>query len=93
MLCATRFRFLTRTRPPDVRSLHILSSPKKCATAQAVNLDNVKQTCGKRLHLAPPFLVEDDYEPRALQAYREGWLNQRVQKAIAALQNCTLCPR
>ena len=95
MLCAARLRFLARTRPPDhVRRLHLLSSPKKCTlTAEVVKQNNSKQKCERGLHLAPPFLVDEDYEPKAVQAGREGWLNQRVQNAIAALQNCTLCPR
>ena len=65
-----------------------MSSPKKSTTDQkAVEPNNPKQTCDRGLHLAPPFLVDEDYEPRAVQASREGWLNQRVQTAIAALQN------
>jgi len=37
--------------------------------------------------------VEEDYEPRAVRAAREGWLEGRVQQAVASLASCLACPR
>ena len=87
MLPVLRFRFLARARPPDVsvKYNHVLTSSRD------KTLKNIKIDRG--LHLAPPFLVDEDYEPRAVRAHREGLLNPRVQEALAALGNCTLCPR
>ena len=87
MLPVLRFKFLARTRPPDVsvKLNHVLTSLRDKASNN-IEID-------RRLHLAPPFLVEEDYEPRAVRAHREGLLKPRVQEALAALGNCTLCPR
>ena len=91
MLLVLRFRFLARTRPPDVsvnfsvKHNHVLTSSRD-KTLKNIQID-------RGLHLAPPFLVDEDYEPRAVRAHREGRLKQRVQEALAALGNCTLCPR
>ena len=91
MLPVLRFRFLARTRPPDVsvnfsvKHNHVLTSSRD-KTSNYIEID-------RGLHLAPPFLVDEDYEPRAVRAHREGLLKPRVQEALAALGNCTLCPR
>lgn len=46
----------------------------------------------RRLHLAPPFLVED-YEPRCVMANRSGLLKTRVSQALDELKACKACPR
>jgi putative pyruvate formate lyase activating enzyme len=38
-------------------------------------------------------LPEKDFEPAYLALYRSGELQKRVQEGLAALENCTLCPR
>jgi len=95
MICATRFKFLARARPPDVKNFYSVCSSNSSTTVQVVkqNRKLCRHKCERNLHLAPPFLVEEDYEPKAVRAGREGWLEGRVQEAVAALQNCTLCPR
>ena len=87
MLPVLRFRFLARTRPPEVsvKHNHVLTSSRD-KTSNNIDIN-------RGLHLAPPFLVDEDYEPRAVRAHREGLLKPRVQEALAALGNCTLCPR
>ena len=47
----------------------------------------------RRLHLAPPFLVGDDYEPVALKTKREGNIEARVAEARLELESCRACPR
>ena len=91
MLPVLRFRFLARTRPPDVSVNFSVKHNHVLTSSRDKTLKNIKIDRG--LHLAPPFLVDEDYEPRAVRAHREGLLKPRVQEALAALGNCTLCPR
>ncbi len=50
--------------------------------------------CSARsLHLAPPFLVEDSYEPVAVKAFKTGLLKERVDQALEELKDCRACPR
>lgn len=46
----------------------------------------------RRLHLAPPFLVED-YTPAAVTTYRLGRMPAKLQAAQAELEDCRACPR
>jgi putative pyruvate formate lyase activating enzyme len=42
----------------------------------------------------PRFLIpEDEFEPAYLALYHSGELARRVQEGLAALEQCTLCPR
>ncbi|KAI9014127.1 hypothetical protein DFJ74DRAFT_277202 [Hyaloraphidium curvatum] len=47
------------------------------------------------LHLAPPYLVDPPYIPRAarMAAQRPDLLSRKVAKAQAALSECNMCPR
>ena len=53
------------------------------------------QACcsARSLHLAPPFLVEDSYEPVAVKAFKTGLLKERVDQALEELKDCRACPR
>jgi hypothetical protein len=45
-----------------------------------------------QLHLAPPFLLDDDYIPR-YRLLSEADAERKREEAYAHLRNCNLCPR
>ncbi|KAF8062789.1 ASC1-like protein [Scenedesmus sp. PABB004] len=47
----------------------------------------------RRLHLAPPFLVGDDFTPAAVTTHRLGRMPAKLAAAEAELADCRACPR
>ena len=64
---------------------------RSVAKARALRRPAVFQTPTRRLHLAPPFLLED-YTPR-YQLLSSADASKKRSAAYAHLQNCNLCPR
>jgi uncharacterized Fe-S radical SAM superfamily protein PflX len=75
------------------------SNPTCCSSLMATLRTSVQslhhqhhQQQVRRLHLAPPFLVED-YIPAAVTTYRLGRMPAILRAAQEELQNCNACPR
>ena len=75
----SRRLLIARSRPPEPGAPGALSAGAPGGGAPGGGALSAGAS-GRHLHLAPPFLVEEDYEPRAVRAAREGWLEGRVQQ-------------
>jgi hypothetical protein len=69
----------------------ILSRTVHSRLFRPVLLQNCHFRGSRRLHLAPPFLV-DDYVPRYLQQQPKS-LEQKKEDSINHLKQCNICPR
>ncbi len=82
-----------QTIPTLVRALRRPHTPRVLLGGASVSPTpvNSSSTGRRRLHLAPPFLL-DDYTPRYLTLSSIDAAQKR-SKAYAHLRNCNLCPR